>query len=135
MFGHRYFGAAYFGPSYWGPGQSVSQTDSGSPTTGAPRRWTGRWHISVKGKNYHFSTEDELETILSSFKAKTKKRTKQKLEKRVTKVEIPRVEADVQLPMWAVQEVQKVNASLEMHFWTEYQKILDEDEAVTLLLL
>lgn len=97
-------------------------------TAGAPHRHFRRYSAQINGKTYYFDSIDDLQTVLTSFKAKQKKKLAKKVVKRVIQIDLPRIEAPVHVPMWAVKEIEKVNASLEAYYWQQYQILLDNDE-------
>lgn len=115
------------------PLQVVDNTPPTPPvavaTLGAPDRLPmRRFSAEINGKFYYFDSLDELSTVLNSFKAKQKKKIAKLVTKRVIEVQLPYVEPPVHVPMWAVKEIERTNASLEAYYWAQLQKLLDNDE-------
>lgn len=115
------------------PLQVVDNTPPTPPvavaTLGAPDRLPmRRFSAEINGKFYYFDSLDELSTVLNSFKAKQKKKIAKLVTKRVIEVQLPYVEPPIHVPMWAVKEIERTNASLEAYYWAQLQKLLDNDE-------
>lgn len=105
-------------------------------TVGAPDRIaTRRWSAKINGKFYYFNSLEELQHVLNSFKTKQKKKIAKRVTRTVIPVQLPHVEVPVHVPMWAAQEIQKTNASLEAYYWQQYELLMnqDEDEAIIAL--
>ena len=114
-----------FQPAYQQTGAVATSTSTarGAPHHRAPRQFSAE----INGKFYYFDNLSELQAVLSSFKTKQKMKIAKKVERRIIPVSIPRVEPPVHVPMWAVQEIQKTNASMEAYFWAAYQRLHDQD--------
>lgn len=119
---------------FWHPyfqftSEDVTPTPSTATTLGAPDRVPlRRYSAEINGKYYYFDSIAQLQTVLNSFKAKQKKKIAKRIVKRVVEVHLPRVEPPVHVPMWAIKEIEKVNASLEMYYWQQYEALLNQDE-------
>jgi hypothetical protein len=103
---------------------------------GAPdHRGMRRFSAKINDKMYYFNSLEELQFVLNSFKTKQKKKIAKKVERTVIPVTIPQIEVPTHVPMWAVQEIQKANASLEAYYWQQYELLMqqDDDEAIVAL--
>jgi YHS domain-containing protein len=118
-------------------GGGVGSTPAAVVTTfaGAPGRLLRRFSAEINGKFYYFDSMAELQTVLNSFKAKQKRKINKRVSKTAIPVTIPQIEVPVHVPMWAAQEIQKVNASLEAYYWQQYQLLMDQDEEDSIVAL
>ena len=107
-----------------------------STTTGAPdSRPLRRFSAEINGKFYYFNSLNELQHVLNSFKTKQKKKIAKRVTKTAIPVTIPHIEVPVHVPMWAAQEIQKVNASLEAYYWQQYELLLNQDDEEAIIAL
>lgn len=121
-----------------GPFQLAYQqvAPAASVTIGAPDHLPPRrWSAEINGKFYYFNSLAELQHVLNSFKTKQKKKIAKRVTRTAIPVTIPHVEVPAHIPMWAAQEIQKANASLEAYYWQQYELLLnnDDDEAIIAL--
>lgn len=103
--------------------------------TGAPGRILRRFSAEINGKFYYFDSLSDLQTVLGSFKAKQRKKIAKRITKTAIPVTIPHIEVPVHVPMWAAQEIQKANASLEAYYWQQYQLLMEQDEEDSIVAL
>lgn len=109
----------------------VAPTTLGAPDARPPRRFSAE----INGKFYYFDSIAELQTVLDSFKRKQKKNIVKIVNKRVIEVQLPHVDPPVHIPVWAVKEIERTNASLEAYYWAQVEILNnnDEDDAIVAL--
>lgn len=92
----------------------------------------------IDGELVYFDSLETLQRLLAQYVKTAKKKTKKKAVTRIAKgvpVEVPYIEPPVQVPQWAVERIQQVNASMEVYYWAQYQRLIDQDDedAITAL--
>jgi len=122
-----------------GAGSATVIPPAASATLGAPhRKLPLRYSAEIDGKIVYFDDPAELQALLDSYvvakKKKLKKHAVTKIQKPVDTA-LPYIVPPVQMPMWAVQQIQQTNASLEAYFWGEFARLLNNDDEEALIAL
>lgn len=110
------------------------------PPVSAPNYLSPGFRYSAQiGKDLvFFDSLETLNQILYKHTGKEKKKAVKRAAAKFNKgaaVQIPYVPVEPQMPRWAVERIQAVNASLEAYFWAQYRRLIDQDDedAITAL--